>query len=125
MDYIAGLALFEKNEKLCKRIHFLVIEWQRVYPDVNLKYEFASAHQWLVMNCSKKKDYSKYLWNWVRRTQEKINTFRALNKQHPNIQMPTRKYVESKPQDEVMEAGDWAKLKDQLVKAKIAARRAL
>lgn len=124
MGYLVGLPLFEGNEKLCKRISFLVLDWQKVYPDVDLKYEFASAHQWLVMNCSKKKDYVRYLWNWVKRTQEKVNTFKALNR--PTMgQIKTRKYVEVIPADsDVMDATDWKRLKEELVRAKIARRGA-
>lgn len=121
MEIITGLSRFEKDEKLCKKILFLVEDWRRTFPDVDLKYEFASAHQWLVMNNARYKDHSRFLFNWVKRAQNRFNELKMMNRSR----ISTKPYIETKPQEEVMEAADWKKLKEELVRAKVAARMAL
>ena len=49
----------------------LIQEWQKAYPNVNIKEELAKAKAWLVSNTSKaKKDLKRFCNNWLARAMD-------------------------------------------------------
>lgn len=116
MDLIAGLKRFENDEKLKKKIAFLVLELAKAFPDVNLKNEFAAAHAWLVITGSFKRDYARFLLNWIKRSQNRFNELKVTQ----GVTRPTKRYVEVLPAEEdIVDSDSWAKLKEELLRRKI------
>lgn len=106
-EYLRGLKLYEKDEKLNQRFWFLVEEWRLAYPDVNLKSQIAYSHAWLVTN-GPKKDYARYINNWLRRSQE--NASKREHIQQKVFSSP----VYSVREEDCMSGDDWARMRQKL-----------
>lgn len=109
MSLLAGMAKFEANYKLSTKINFLVIAWERSYPNIDVKSQIQWAHCWLLENPKKdKKDYVRFLGNWMRSAQGRA----AERKTNVIVHKP---YKEQKPDDsEIMSGEDWSKMKGAL-----------
>lgn len=110
---LTGYKKFEQDQRLVKRILFLEQEWQRACPSVNLQDQLGWAHYWLCTNSkgAHYRDMTRFLSNWFKRCQ--IDLERSNNSDSP-IQMP-KPYKEERPRDEdIMQAEDFAKMKEAL-----------
>lgn len=109
---ISKYPCFLRDPKLVKRINFLEVEWRRAYPEVDLESQIGWANAWLISSGKKYQDMSRFLNNWFKRCAQDLQKARA----NPGpIQLPAaKKYVETKPEGEVMSAEDWRKIKEAL-----------
>ena len=111
-ELFKGLRRFETDDKLKKKILFLVDEWIRVFPEVNYKHEIQLAHYWLVSHGVYRKRHDLYLSNWMKKAEEMRRT-----KPVWGAPVPSKKYIEVKPpEEEVMTAEDFAKLRQTIRK---------
>lgn len=90
--FLAGLKKFENDPKLVRRIEILIYEWNRAYPNVNIKEQLQWAHAWLVSSGKPYKDMSKFLNFWMRGAQR-----RALESKPVALHKP---YKEAIPKQE-------------------------
>jgi hypothetical protein len=68
---ISGLALYEGDEKLCRRWPTLLPEWKKAYPGVDVLAEVRKAHAWELANPNRiKKDRPRFLNTWLSRAQD-------------------------------------------------------
>jgi hypothetical protein len=106
-----GLTKFETNFKLNQRIGVLLMEWDRSYPNIDVRSQIQWAHCWLLENPKKdKKDYVRFLGNWMRTAQARA----VERKTNVVVHKP---YVEAKPaQDDVMTGEDFKKMREAIRK---------
>lgn len=105
MNVLTGLKKFEENYKLNQKITFLVIEWQRIYTQIDVKSQIQWAHCWLLENPKKdKKDYVRYLGNWMRSAQQRASERKTNMVIH-------KTYKEPEPEGEVMTGEDFTKMR--------------
>lgn len=111
MTILTGLTKFESHKPLADRIGILLIEWERSYPNIDVRSQIQWAHNWLLENPKKdKKNYVRFLGNWMRSAQA-----RALERK-TNV-VAHKKYVEHKPEEsELPTAEDFQKMKEALRK---------
>ena len=68
---LKGLALYEKDEKLCSQWGGLLPAWKLAYPGVDVVAEVRKAHAWEVSNPqNQKKNRGRFLANWLQRAQD-------------------------------------------------------
>lgn len=107
---LKGYKFYENDKKFCKRFMFLVEEWNRTFPEVNIKNELAWAHNWLLTNGKQYKDMGRYFGSWVARTHRD-----ALGKTTVKVQKlpPPPKYEET---EDVMTGDDFKAMRESLRK---------
>lgn len=65
---LQGLALYEKDPKLCEGWPELREAWERAYPGVDIVAEVRKAHAWEVANPGKRKKHrARFLGSWLSR----------------------------------------------------------
>lgn len=69
-DVFRELPRFEKDALLNQRIGFLMSEWFRTFPELNLKHEIQMAHYYMVCHSKKYKRLDVFLSNWMKRADE-------------------------------------------------------
>lgn len=45
-----------------------IVTWEEIFPGVPIELEIAKAHAWLVTNEKFKRNSTKYVFNWLKRT---------------------------------------------------------
>jgi hypothetical protein len=45
-----------------------IATWNELFPGVSVEMEIAKAHAWLLVRNKRKRDYEKYMFNWLKRT---------------------------------------------------------
>lgn len=45
-----------------------IAHWQNLFPGVEVEQEICKAHAWLLVRNKRKRDYEKYMFNWLKRT---------------------------------------------------------
>jgi hypothetical protein len=106
-ELFKGLVRFERDESLKKKIMFMMVEWQRMFPDLNLREQIQYAHYWLLVHGVHRKRHDLYLSNWMRKAEE-------IRRTKPVFGNPIKKYVEQKPTEEVMEASDFERMREAI-----------
>lgn len=111
MTVLSGLKKFESNFQIASKIDALVIAWETTYTHINVHSQIQWAHTWLLENPKKdKKDYVRYLGNWMRQAEA-----RALDRRTNVVVHKT--YKEEKPADEeVMTGEDFKKMREAIRK---------
>ncbi len=111
---LKGLAKFENNPQLTQRIGILLMEWQRSYPNIDVRSQIQWAHCWILENPKRdKKDYVRFLGNWMRTAQARA----VERKTNVVVHKP---YREEKPvEEEVMSGDDFRKMREALRKPEI------
>ena len=111
-ELLKGLRHFEKDVRLQKRIEILRLEWSRAFPHVDLKSQIQWAHAWIESNPRKaKKDYVRFLNNWMKGEERWIQERGPESLRAPDLPPPPKYDV---PEDEVMTAGDFKRMKEAL-----------
>lgn len=109
-ELFKGLCRFENDANLKKKILFLVDEWKRMFPLVNIQEQVQLAHYWLISHGVYRKRHDLYLANWMKKAEEIRKTkpvFGAVT--------PAKKYVEQvPPEDERMTADDFFELRQTI-----------
>lgn len=107
--YLAGLRLFEADTDLNRRLAFALIEWQRDHSRLDIRKEIAWSHSWLIENHTRRKNYIRYIGNWLRIAERNFGPGRhpALNKLPP----PPHYEVE---ENELFTHEDWKRLREAI-----------
>lgn len=110
-DVLSELPLFAKNERLKLRLYFLIIEWQTAYPNVDIKKQLGWAHAWVSANGRRapKKDLVRFLNTWMKR-ESRMTTA------HVKPSAPAAYHESKPPEEEIMTAEDFAKMRQALKK---------
>ena len=109
-ELFKGLRRFETDENLKKKILFLVEEWKRMFPLINIQEQIQLAHYWLVCHGVYRKRHDLYLSNWMKKAEEIRQTKPVFGQV-----IPVKKYVENRPKEEdLMTADDFAKLRQTI-----------
>lgn len=112
-DVLKGLKLFENNYSLRTKILFLMEEWKKMCPSVDVKNQVAWAHYWLLSNPRKmKKDLARFLANWMK-SEEKRNLERRQGERRTLAPLPPPKYYDT-PDEELPGPEEFQKMKEAL-----------
>ena len=108
---LKGLKKFENDAKLNRMIFDLYNSWVTTYTHIDVRAQIQWSHNWLLENPKKdKKDYVRYLGNWMRNAEK-----RALDKRTNVVIHKT--YKEEKPKlEDVMDAEDFKRLREAIRK---------
>lgn len=114
-DYLNGLSLYQNDPKLQKRINFLILEWEKLFPHVDIKSQIAWAYSWEISQGPNryKKDRARFLGNWIVEAERRRTERRT-------AEHKTEHYVEQKPlnEDDVMTGEDFTKMKEAIRESK-------
>lgn len=107
-EFLKGMKLYEQDAGFCKRFPFLLLEWQRAFPDISISSQIAWSHAWRMSNPHKKyKRNDRFICNWLASAQERTR----LNGGRPQRLPPPPKY---EAKEELMQADDWKKIREGL-----------
>lgn len=107
---LAGLSKFKAQRF---QIFQMIPEWQKSYPHIDVMSQIQWAHNWILENPKKdKKNYVRYLGNWMRNAEQ-----RALERRTNVVRHGA--YKEDRPEEsELPGPEDFAKLKEAVHDAK-------
>lgn len=109
-SWLKGLRRFEQDLKLALKIDFLVLDWARSYPNVDLRSQIQWAHSWLESNPAKaKKDNARFLNNWMKNEERRSRERRV--DATPRLPPPPRITVK---EEDVMTAEDFAAMRQAI-----------
>ncbi len=100
VSVLVGLKKFENDAKLKSRISELLPVWEASYRYTNIRNQIIYAHTWLIENPERdKKDYVRFLGNWLRRADQQGFERRRMVATYSN-------YKEERPPDEEILTGE-------------------
>lgn len=111
-EILLGLKLYEKDEKLCKKLPLILSSWQSAYPLVDIKARIKCAHAWELAN-HQKKNRIRFLNNWLKNDQENAEKNQTLVHRLPI-------YKETNAQENEIVDGDmFTQLRQNLVRQRL------